>query len=99
MPADDTVVITRMDIPPDFQDILRRHLPFTDSGELDEADDLSDLGLDSMGLVALMADIEDSYDVELPDEFVAETTFATVGSLWAAVLALATRWPDERVAG
>ncbi len=99
MPADDTVVITRMDIPSDFQDILRRHLPFSDAGELSEDDDLSDLGLDSMGLVALMADIEDSYDVELPDEFVAETTFATVGSLWRAVLALPAAWQDARLAG
>lgn len=83
-----------MDIPSDFQDILRRHLPFSGEGELGNDDDLSDLGLDSMGLVALMADIEDRYDVELPDEFVAETTFATVGSLWSAVLELPMAWPD-----
>lgn len=77
-----------MDIPLDFQDILRTHLPFSGAGELTDDDDLSDLGLDSMGLVAVMADLEDRYGVELTDEFVAESTFATVGTLWRAMLAL-----------
>lgn len=77
-----------MDAPHDFQTILRAHLPFADSGELAAEDSLSDLGLDSMGLVALMADLEDRYDVELPDEFLAETTFESVGALWQALLAV-----------
>lgn len=81
-----------MDIPQDFSDVIRPHLPFADGGEFGDDDDLSDLGLDSMGLVALMADLEDRYDLVLPDEFVAEATFATVGSLWRALLgAVATQ--------
>lgn len=88
-----------MDVPTDFQAILRTHLPFADNGELIGEESLSDLGLDSMGLVALMADLEDQYDVELPDEFVAESTFETVASLWGALLVLSASYHDDRVAG
>ena len=35
-----------------------------------------------MSIVQLLADIEDSYGVELPDDILNEDTFATVGSLW-----------------
>lgn len=77
-----------MDIPDDFQHLIRTHLPFADSGALTAEQSLSDLGLDSMGLVALMADLEDHYDVELSDEFVAESTFESVGALWLALLAV-----------
>lgn len=74
---------------PDFlQDILRTHLAYADAGDLREADGLASLGLDSMGLVALMADLEDNLGVQLPDEFVDEATFATVGSLWSALVPL-----------
>ncbi|MBC6447378.1 phosphopantetheine-binding protein [Actinokineospora xionganensis] len=72
-------------IPDEFQNLLRPHLPFADSGALDAGDELAGLGLDSMSLVALLSDIEDRYDVELPDEIVDEATFATVGSLWSAL--------------
>jgi acyl carrier protein len=77
-----------MEIPAEFQDILRPHLPFADAGELGGESELASLGLDSMSIVALLGDLEDSYDVELPDEIVNEETFATVGSLWAALAPL-----------
>lgn len=88
-----------MDIPLDFQTILRAHLPFANAAELADDESLSDLGLDSMGLVALMADLEDQYGVELPDEFVAEATFETVGSLWRALITLPAPFHEERMAG
>lgn len=76
------------EIPDKFQDILRPHLPYADSGDLVEASELSGLGLDSMSIVALLADIENSYDVELPDDILNEETFATVGSLWRTLSTL-----------
>lgn len=75
-------------IPSAFQDILRPFLPFADSGELSESSELGALGLDSMSIVALLADIEDRYGLELPDEILNEATFATVGSLWQTLSAL-----------
>lgn len=76
------------EIPGKLQDILRSHLPYADSGALAESDELASLGLDSMGMVRLLAALEDGYDVELPDDILNEETFATVGSLWRTLSVL-----------
>lgn len=80
-------------MPRKFQDILRPHLPYADSADLGGSNELASLGLDSMGVVQLLADLEEGYEVELPDEILNEETFETVGSLWQAVSALATAEP------
>ncbi|MCP3760518.1 phosphopantetheine-binding protein [Streptomyces sp. TBY4] len=82
--------MTELDIPESFQDVLRPHLPYAESRALAAADELPALGLDSMGVVQLLADLEDTYGLELPDEFLTEQTFETVGSLWSTVAPLAT---------
>lgn len=76
---------TETRIPRSFQEVLLPHLPYAEAGELTAADDLAALGLDSMGVVQLLAELEDVLGVELPDEALTEETFATVGSLWAVV--------------
>ena len=65
-----------------YQKILRRHLPY--AGEEAMAGDsmLADLGLDSLGTVALLAELEGEFGMELPDEALTEGTFLTVDSLW-----------------
>ncbi|HEX6498617.1 MAG TPA: phosphopantetheine-binding protein [Micromonosporaceae bacterium] len=80
--------MTTIEIPLRFQEILRPHLPYADAGPLRDTDELGALGLDSMGVVALLGDLEDQYDLELPDEILNEETFATVGSLWSTVAPL-----------
>lgn len=80
--------MTSTEVPLQFQEILRPHLPYAVEEELGPDDDLAALGLDSMGVVQLLADIEGGYDVELPDEILNEATFATVGSLWGALSTL-----------
>jgi acyl carrier protein len=79
-----------VEIPYEFQDVLRPHLPYADSGDISASDELVNLGLDSMGVVRLLADIEDRYEVELPDDILDEETFATAGSLWWALSTLVT---------
>jgi acyl carrier protein len=74
-----------MDVPRKFQDILLTHLQHANRTELHESDDLSALGLDSMGVVQLMTDLEDTYEFAMPDDALTEETFATVGSLWKTV--------------
>ncbi|MEU8382739.1 phosphopantetheine-binding protein [Streptosporangium sp. NPDC048865] len=71
------------------------HLPYAETGGLTARDELSALGLDSMGVVRLLVDIENDYAVELPDELLDEATFATVGSLWRALSTLMTTGPDR----
>lgn len=77
-----------LEIPSEFQNILRSHLPYADAGDFSASDELAGLGLDSMGVVRLLGDIEDRYDIELPDDILNEETFDTVGSLWRALSAL-----------
>ena len=84
--------MTTLLIPSTFQDLLRPHLPYADTGELAACDELAALGLDSMSIVALLGDLEDRFGVELPDEILNEATFATVGSLWETLAGLI---PDE----
>ncbi|MEU4833950.1 phosphopantetheine-binding protein [Streptosporangium sp. NPDC023615] len=84
-----------LEIPDQFQSILRAHLPYAETGGLTARDELSALGLDSMGVVRLLVDIENGYAVELPDEILDEATFATVGSLWGALSTLMTIGPGR----
>jgi acyl carrier protein len=88
--------VTSIDIPRPFLDILKAHLPYAGSGDLAATDDLSALGLDSMGVVRLLVDLEERYGLDLPDELLTEETFATPGSLWETVAGLVA---VERAAG
>jgi acyl carrier protein len=87
--------VSSTDIPRRFLDTLKPHLPYA-GGDLAAADDLAALGLDSMGVVRLLVDLEEQYDLDLPDDLLTEETFSTVGSLWATVAELVTA---ERIAG
>ncbi|WP_103349419.1 phosphopantetheine-binding protein [Amycolatopsis sp. CA-128772] len=72
-------------VPPGFLEILIAHLPYALGDRIAADDDLAALGLDSMGVVQLVTDLEETFAFELPDELLTEDTFATAGSLWAAV--------------
>ena len=76
---------TDTEIPSRFLETLRPHLPYAGGGDLTAADDLAALGLDSMGVVRLLVDLEENYELDLPDELLTEETFSTVGSLWATL--------------
>jgi acyl carrier protein len=87
--------VSSIDVPRRFLDTLKPHLPYA-GDDLAATDDLAALGLDSMGVVRLLVDLEEQYDLDLPDDLMTEETFATVGSLWTTVAGLVTA---ERIAG
>jgi acyl carrier protein len=70
---------------PGFERILRSVLPLLDDGYLKPDTDLVAAGLDSMKAVQLLTEIEDTYDVIIPDEAVLGDVFATPGDLWQLV--------------
>jgi acyl carrier protein len=71
-----------------FENVVRRHLNRLDASQpLPPDTPLKELGLDSMQAVDLVFDLEDEMGVVLPDEAMHATTFATAGSLWAALAA------------
>lgn len=90
--------MSTFEIPQEFQEILRPHLPYANSGDLAAEDELAALGLDSMGVVQLLADLEDRYELELPDDILNEETFATVGSLWLVLSSLLLASDGEQAA-
>ncbi|GAT71263.1 acyl carrier protein [Planomonospora sp. ID91781] len=69
-----------------FEEILRRHLPFISADdEMTWESDLRDLGLDSVGMVDLLSQLEGEYQVRFVDEALEMETFATPGTLWGAL--------------
>ena len=74
---------------PQFEALLRPSLVFLPAGApLDAADNLSDYGLDSLGIVDLLASLESSYQVRFTDDALSMRTFATPGTLWEALTRL-----------
>jgi acyl carrier protein len=49
---------------------------------------LKDYGLDSAAAIDLLLDLEDTFGVMMPDEYLTSETFATLNSLQSALLPL-----------
>ncbi|WP_033443420.1 acyl carrier protein [Saccharothrix sp. NRRL B-16314] len=65
-----------------FEAITRTHLPFVaEQDELHADLDLRSAGLDSVGMVTLLSELENTYGVRLPEDLLTESTFATLASL------------------
>jgi acyl carrier protein len=65
-----------------FEALLRRFLPFLPADEpLAEDAPLRDLGLDSMGVVELLAALESTFDVRFRDDALSLENFASPGRL------------------
>ena len=72
--------------PADFDELLRAHLSGIASADpVPDEVPLVDLGLDSAGLVSLLADLEDRFCIAFPDELIGVETFYSAASLWAVV--------------
>ena len=66
-----------------FEELLRRYLPFLAPEDPIEGDTrLRDFGLDSLGMVELLAQLEAAYDVRFVDDALTLETFETPDVLW-----------------
>jgi len=86
-----------------FEDVLRRYLPFLAADEALPGDaSLRDLGLDSLGTVELLAQLEAGYAVRFVDDALSLETFETAGVLWETLRMLGEtadeKTPDETAA-
>jgi len=79
-----------------MQDKIREVL--AQSGRLavpvDSLDDTADLfaaGLDSLAIVNVLMNIEECFDIELPDELLSRLTFASIATLTCVVADLTER--------
>ncbi len=69
--------------------VLRKYLRLLDADQPIPADtDLGSLGLDSMGAINLLMDLEQALHVTIPDELLTEETFQTARSLEKAIRSL-----------
>ncbi|MGK4580170.1 phosphopantetheine-binding protein [Kitasatospora sp. HPMI-4] len=72
-----------------FERILRGFLPFLPPGEQLESDtQLRELGLDSLGTIELLGNLENAYDVRFLDDALTLETFETPGVLWKTLAGL-----------
>lgn len=78
--------MTATDIATQLQDILRPHLRLLAADAAVPMDeDLGRLGLDSMGSIDLLMEIEAQLGVQIPDEMMTVDTFATGNHLLAVI--------------
>jgi nodulation protein F len=74
---------------PQFEEILRGQLPFLPADEpLSPDTNLTDHGLDSLGIVELLTVLEQEYGVAFVDDALTRETFETAGSLWSVLTGL-----------
>ncbi|MDX2525276.1 phosphopantetheine-binding protein [Streptomyces europaeiscabiei] len=78
--------MTHYSWPTEFEKIVREQLLLlspSDPIPLDRS--LFELGLDSVGAVTLLAELEDTFGIEFDDELLDVELFSTVTHLWRAV--------------
>lgn len=70
----------------EFVAVLREFLPYLDeSTEPDFDVALADYGLDSLGSISLMLELEDAFAITFPDDKLTPESFSTMNSLWRVV--------------
>jgi acyl carrier protein len=75
--------------------IVRRNCPHLDDDTPIMADDfLADLGLDSLAMVAIIVQIEETFDFIFPEHELSFQTFSTMANLWQVVSRLKPSVPE-----
>jgi acyl carrier protein len=74
-----------------FDEVLRRHLRSAKADSINYDVELAQLGLDSMTAVAVLLDMEKTFNIRFPDDMLVEGTFRTAGRLKEAVQLLRER--------
>ncbi|HEY3607472.1 MAG TPA: phosphopantetheine-binding protein [Pseudonocardiaceae bacterium] len=69
-----------------FESVVRANVPVLGADQpLSPTASLYDLGLDSMGTIQLLLDLEETFGVTFPDDALKPVVFATPGRLWQVV--------------
>jgi acyl carrier protein len=72
--------------PDDFTQVIRaRCRLLSASSELPPDASLTSLGVDSLEMVELIVGLEDTFDIEIPQQLLTPEVFATPGTIWAAL--------------
>jgi acyl carrier protein len=68
-----------------YRRLLATNLPNIDADDLEPENLLADLGVDSVLLVQLVVQLEEAFDLNMPDEAMSAETFESVESLWLVI--------------
>ena len=79
------------DITTQFEEALRRHLRSANLNAINYDIELVQLVLDSMTAIAVLLEMEKTFNIRFPDEMLVEGTFGTAGKLKEAVQMLRER--------
>jgi acyl carrier protein len=71
-----------------YRRLLASNLPNIDAEDLEPETLLVDLGVDSVMLVQLVVQLEEAFDLNMPDSAMTAETFESVESLWLMVSGL-----------
>jgi acyl carrier protein len=75
-----------MAIPPGFEQIVRRQSrSMTDDSLLDPQMSFESLGVDSLGLINIVAALEEKFALSVPDDLMTAGVLYSPDTLWAAV--------------
>lgn len=77
----------------DILAVISPHIPAGDGSQaitLASDSDLWDMGMDSLASVAVMVAVEETFDIEFPDEMLTRDIFTSAASIAAAVRELRT---------
>ena len=79
-----------MSVPPDIgaqvRQVLRRHLPLLPKDQEIKSDaELDKLGLDSVAVMNLIVDLEQTFGIVMPDELLQMETFQTQATIEAGL--------------
>jgi acyl carrier protein len=74
--------------PDRYDAVIRAHCRFADvTHDIGPDESLTLLGVDSMELISMIVDLEETFAFEMPEEFMVPEVFGTPGALWAALAA------------
>lgn len=71
-----------------YRQLLVDSTPYLDAEELELDSRLADLGVDSISLLQLIVQLEEAFDLSMPDEVFSPETFESVESLWLVISSL-----------
>jgi acyl carrier protein len=71
-----------------FEQVVRRHVSLATDVALPFEADLNAVGLDSLGAVKLLVDLEDTFGISFPGTLLTPETFRTAATLKRAVISL-----------
>jgi acyl carrier protein len=89
-----------MELPDEFQGLIVPRCRFIESADqFSPRSPLTELGVDSLEIVELIIDIEDTYGIEFPQELLTPEVFTSAETIWRGLCDVIAGHGDRVTAG